>query len=94
MAIAEQNQQIVTERNAKKEPITGEDVLQLFADVKTLVVANGKKIIHLDPALMDRQELISAVVGRSGNLRAPALRIGTTFYIGFNEELYTTIAGV
>jgi hypothetical protein len=57
-------------------------------------VANGKKIIRLNPALMDRQELVSAVVGRSGNLRAPTLRIGTTFYIGFNEELYTTIAGV
>ncbi len=28
------------------------------------------------------------ILGRSGNLRAPAMRHGKTFYIGYNDGLY------
>jgi len=37
-------------------------------------VANGK--------------MITQVIGPSGNLRAPTLKVGNSFVVGFNEELY------
>jgi hypothetical protein len=34
-------------------------------------------------------ELVSkSLLGPTGNLRAPAIRFGNTFVVGFNEELY------
>jgi hypothetical protein len=30
-----------------------------------------------------RDELLGALLGPSGNLRAPTMRIGTTLYVGF-----------
>lgn len=28
------------------------------------------------------------VLGRSGNLRAPTLQVGKTYYVGYNETMY------
>ena len=36
----------------------------------------------------DREALEKAVLGPSGNLRAPALRLGKTWVIGFGAETY------
>jgi len=33
-------------------------------------------------------ELLKAILGPTGNLRAPAIRKGKTLYVGFNEEAY------
>lgn len=53
-------------------------------------MAKGKKIQTFDmkqdppkPA-----ELAAAVLGPTGNLRAPAIKTGKTWLIGFNEEAY------
>ena len=36
----------------------------------------------------DEAELQAAVIGPSGNLRAPTLRTGKTWFVGFHEEAY------
>ncbi|MCA8948570.1 MAG: hypothetical protein KDE27_03665 [Planctomycetes bacterium] len=36
----------------------------------------------------DADELCAAVIGRSGNLRAPAIRSGRTWLVGFHEGSY------
>lgn len=33
-------------------------------------------------------ELAKVALGPTGNLRAPAVRVGTSWYVGFNEEAY------
>ena len=33
------------------------------------------------------------MIGPSGNLRAPTLRVGTTLVVGFNDEMYDTVLG-
>ncbi len=37
--------------------------------------------------------LLKAMLGPTGNMRAPAIRRGKTLLIGFNEELYETTLG-
>ncbi len=41
----------------------------------------------------DRESLLSAMLGPTGNLRAPAIRRGKTLLIGFNEDVYTSALG-
>ncbi len=36
-------------------------------------------------------ELKKVMLGPTGNLRAPALRIGKTLIIGFNDETYSQV---
>ena len=48
---------------------------------------------RLAPARDGREEVLKQVMGPSGNLRAPALRIGNAFIIGFNADLYKDIGG-
>lgn len=62
-----------------------------MADAKKVVVTSGKKILEYDPATADKEELLKKVTGRTGNLRAPALKRGDTLYVGYNVELYEQI---
>jgi arsenate reductase-like glutaredoxin family protein len=75
---------------ASKEKLQGDDVLSLLKDVSKAVVAKGKKTLVFkikdgQPVDATEQELLDVVLGRSGTLRAPAMRKGKTFYVGFNE---------
>jgi hypothetical protein len=33
------------------------------------------------------------ITGRTGNLRAPAILLGDSWYIGYNQEMYQGLAG-
>lgn len=48
-------------------------------------MAKGKKVIRFDmkKGPPSRDELLGALLGPSGNLRAPTMRVGTTLYVGF-----------
>jgi len=56
-------------------------------------VAKGKQIVRFD--LEDERpsddELLEHMLGRSGALRAPSFRVGTTFVVGYNAELLETV---
>lgn len=72
-----------------KEPIEGKDALAVLDGVKDLYVAKGRKSLHFD-LKKDRpsdDELLGMLLGRSGKLRAPALRSGDRLIVGFNAEL-------
>lgn len=50
----------------------------------------GKYSQHL-PDENSREEIMSLVMGRSGNLRAPTLRVGDAILVGFSKEMYESI---
>jgi hypothetical protein len=66
---------------------------QVIAGAEKVYVAAGKKIIEFDPAGVDKEVMLKKITGPSGNLRAPALRLGNIFYIGFHPEMYNKITG-
>ena len=53
----------------------------------------GKKTNVWNPSSDRKEEILKDVIGPSGNLRAPAWRIGTEFIVGFNPELYEEMFG-
>ena len=62
----------------------------LLEGAARIVVAKGKKVLDFsmkkDPPT--EAELFKAIIGPSGNLRAPAIRTGKTWHVGFHEEAY------
>ncbi len=76
-------------RSATREPIEGEDALDVLEGADELWVAMGRKTVHVD-LRRDRpgdEELLSLLLGRSGKLRAPTIRAGRKVIVGFNAEL-------
>ena len=76
--------------DARKERIGAEQALALLSDANSLVVVKGKKVNRYDlrenpPA---KEELLKQVMGPSGNLRAPTIRRGKSFVVGFQAEAY------
>ena len=50
-------------------------------------MARGKKLVHFDlKKEYDQDEIAGLILGRSGTLRAPVLRVGKKLIVGFNEE--------
>ncbi len=48
----------------------------------------GKKVAEFDVRGKVSKDAIEAMLGPTGNMRAPAIRIGKTYLVGFNEEVY------
>jgi hypothetical protein len=53
-----------------------------------VVVAKGKKIDEFKTAGKAPKAAVDAMLGPTGNLRAPTLRVGKTVVVGFNDEAY------
>jgi len=79
--------------DAKKEVHQKSHALELLAGASRLHVAKGKKVVAVDlkKDSLSEEELLKLVLGPTGNLRAPTLRIGKTLVVGFNEEMYSSV---
>ena len=90
------NKVTVTEQaDAKKATIKGDAALSVLKDVDQLYVAKGKRVVHLDlrREKPPRAELLTLLLGPTGNLRAPTLRKGRTLIVGFDEATYKDLLG-
>lgn len=77
--------------DARKERYAGKDLKRLFAGARSILAAKGRKSVRFD---MKRDppgvaELAKAVLGPSGNLRAPTLKLGDDWVVGFGEDAWT-----
>jgi arsenate reductase-like glutaredoxin family protein len=63
--------------------------------VSQIYSAKGKKVVHLDlkKDKPGEAEILKLLLGPTGNLRAPALRVGKTLLVGFNPETYGDVFG-
>ncbi len=68
--------------------IQAEGAWELFQGADSLHVGRGKKTVNFTPDAETKDEILKVTLGRTGNLRAPTLRVGKKFYVGYNEEMY------
>ena len=73
---------------ARKTKISNDDAWELLRSADEIIVGRGKKILHWNPASDDREAILKTVLGRTGNLRAPTLKIGNRYVVGYNDEMY------
>ena len=53
-----------------------------------MIVAKGKKVTEFKPGGKAGKDVVDAMLGPTGNLRAPTIRKGKTVLVGFNEEVF------
>lgn len=76
--------------SANKTKFARDAALELARAAARVVVAKGKRVVEFDMEHdpPDEQTLLKAMLGPTGNLRAPTVRRGKTLIVGFNAEAY------
>jgi hypothetical protein len=81
--------------DAKKERYTAADLPGLMRGASEVLVARGKKSQTIRPG-SDKaawKEIAEVAIGPTGNLRAPTLRRGKRWIVGFGEEAWREAFG-
>jgi arsenate reductase-like glutaredoxin family protein len=81
--------------DAKKERRGRDEALKLARSAEKVVVARGKEVVTFDmqQSPPDDETLAAHLLGPTGNLKAPTLRVGTILLVGFSEEAYREVLG-
>ena len=74
--------------DARKERFNADAAWEMIKGADAVTTAKGKKIQTWNPTTDDKDTILKQVMGPSGNLRAPTLRLENRFIIGFNDDLY------
>ncbi len=85
----------VEQVDARKERMGAKDALALLDGMSKLLVAKGKKVTSIDlkKDRPDDQSIVDMMLGPTGNLRAPTMKVGKTVLVGFNDDLYEEVFG-
>lgn len=76
------------EQDARKAVIKEEGAWELLQDAEKIYIGKGKKTLEFEPTAASKEELLKNALGRTGNLRAPTLRSGKIFFVGYNQTMY------
>ena len=81
--------------DARKERFGSGELDPIFKGARRILACKGKKVQEFDmrSAAVTDEVLEAAVLGPSGNLRAPTLRTGSTVVVGFHAEVYADLFG-
>lgn len=64
------------------------DASKLAKAATRVIVAKGKKLDEFPGGAKAPKAAVDAMLGPTGNLRAPTMRVGKTIVVGFNEEAF------
>ena len=78
----------VKEKASASQKLGAKDARALLKEASKLVVAKGKKVSEFNVRSRVPKEAVEAMLGPTGNLRAPCVRVGKTILVGFNDEAY------
>ncbi len=68
-----------------------DDAVALLAKARRLVVAKGKKVQAFDIDGAPSGDAVEAMLGPTGNLRAPTIVVGKTVLVGFDESMFDAV---
>lgn len=88
--LAENGIKVSQETNANKDKLGPDDARRLAAAASKIIVAKGKKFVTFDMKKdpPDDETLLKALLGPTGNLRAPTIQRGKTLLVGFHADVY------
>lgn len=58
-----------------------------------MIVAKGRKVREFKPGGKAPAEVVEAMLGPTGNLRAPTIRRGKTVVVGYHDEVFEQLFG-
>ena len=68
-----------------------DDAVALAHLCDTVIVAKGKKVTTFRVSGIPGDETVDAMLGPTGNLRAPTVRAERTLLVGFNADQYEAV---
>lgn len=79
--------------DAKKKRYDAKAVAAILEGVEEIHSMKGKRVVHLQLAnkKVKKKDVLAAILGPFGTLRAPAFRRGKTLIVGFDEATYEGI---
>jgi arsenate reductase-like glutaredoxin family protein len=81
--------------DATKNRLGRQEALRLARSADRVVAGKGKKVVVFDmkEAPPDDAALAASLLGPSGCLKAPTLRVGGTLLVGYSEAAYRQVFG-
>jgi len=64
------------------------DAADIAKRASVVIVARGAKVREFKPGGRAGREVVDAMLGPTGNLRAPTIRRGKVVLVGFNEGIF------
>jgi arsenate reductase-like glutaredoxin family protein len=83
----------VLDRTPASKKLQASDARNLLKSASKLIVAKGKKVNEFALTGSISKDAVDAMLGPTGNLRAPTLRAGKTVLVGFNAEIFEAALG-
>jgi arsenate reductase-like glutaredoxin family protein len=83
------NQVAPAETVSASKKLSRKDAEELAKSANRVVVSKGKNVEVFETAGKAAKAVVDAMLGPTGNLRAPVARSGKTVLVGFNDEAWT-----
>jgi hypothetical protein len=64
------------------------EAAEMAKQASLVIVAKGKRVEEFKPGGKAGADVLDAMLGPTGNLRAPTIRRGKTVIVGFNEDVF------
>ncbi len=81
---------VIADRTSASRKLGRADAEALLAGAETIYVARGRKQTELQASEPGAADLM---LGPTGNLRAPVVRVGRTLIVGYHEEALNQVLG-
>ena len=82
----------IKERVSASAKLGETEARKLIRDAGTSHIAKGKKLDEFKGGKATK-DIVEKMLGSTGNLRAPTIRVGKKLLVGFNEDVYTKVFG-
>ncbi|MBW2273487.1 MAG: hypothetical protein JRG96_09465 [Deltaproteobacteria bacterium] len=76
------------ETTSASQKLGRKDAAELAKAASKVIVAKGKKVSEFKPGGKASSDVVEAMLGPTGNLRAPTIRKGKTVIVGYNDEVF------
>lgn len=73
--------------------LQADDARDMLGDASKLIAMKGKKTSEFDVTGKVDNDAVDAMLGPTGNMRAPTIRKGKTILVGFNEDIFQQVLG-
>lgn len=84
---------VIKEEVPASRKLNEADARAIAKESSKVLVAKGKKLDSFDMKSATLGEVVEKMLGPTGNLRAPTMRVGKTTIVGFNEEMFDSVLG-
>ena len=76
-----------------QQKLQEKDARALLKAANSLIAAKGKKVEEFDTREKISKDSVAAMLGATGNMRAPTIVAGKKLIVGFNEEVFEKAFG-